>query len=76
MVDTASGAHLVYHRKLGADPGWADREIRSAPLAWDADGYPVVRSGGPSDTPSAPVVGGIGPGLVRGGSQDGLGRVA
>jgi len=45
VVDTATGAHLVYHRKLSGDPGWADREIRSAPLDWDAAGYPVVRRG-------------------------------
>ncbi|MDQ4098299.1 MAG: glycoside hydrolase family 43 protein [Actinomycetota bacterium] len=44
VVDTLARAHLVNHRKLSADPGWADREIRTAPLAWDADGYPVVRS--------------------------------
>jgi GH43 family beta-xylosidase len=76
VVDTPGGAHLVYHRKISGDPGWADREIRSAPLAWDVDGYPVVRSSGPSGTPSAPVVGGIGPGLVRTGSEGGLDRVA
>jgi len=42
VVDTPSGAHLVYHRKLGPDHGWADREIRSAPLVWDAAGEPTV----------------------------------
>ena len=45
VVDTTAGARLVYHRKLGNDPGWSDREIRWAPLVWDADGYPAVRSG-------------------------------
>jgi GH43 family beta-xylosidase len=45
VVDTAAGAHLVYHRKLSGDPGWADREIRYAPLVWDATGYPVVQPG-------------------------------
>jgi len=30
----------VYHRKLSGDPGWGDREIRSVPLDWDADGRP------------------------------------
>ena len=43
VVDTEAGQYLVYHRKLSHDPGWADREIRWAPLSWDADGYPVVR---------------------------------
>jgi hypothetical protein len=47
VVDTRAGTQLVYHRKLGADPGWADREIRSAPLGWDADGYPVLVSTSP-----------------------------
>ena len=42
VVETSAGASLVYHRKLGPDPGWADREIRWAPLAWDGGGYPVV----------------------------------
>ena len=56
VVDTPTGQHLVYHRKLSGDPGWADREIRSAPLSWDAAGYPVVRSGAPAAS-AAPVVG-------------------
>jgi GH43 family beta-xylosidase len=47
VVDTPAGSRLVYHRKLTGDPGWADREIRWAPLAWDADGYPVIRQGSP-----------------------------
>jgi GH43 family beta-xylosidase len=34
----------VYHRKLSADPGWADREIVCEPFSWDADGYPVIAS--------------------------------
>ena len=42
VVDTPAGSHLVYHRKLGSDPGWADREIRSVPFAWTEDGSPVV----------------------------------
>ena len=45
VVDTAGGSHFVYHRKLSADPGWADREIRSAPLVWDPSGFPYVRGG-------------------------------
>ena len=53
VVDTPTGSHLVYHRKLSGDPGWADREIRSAPLIWDADGYPVVRPTS-APTPVAP----------------------
>src|SRR5207244_11570310 len=28
FVDTVHGTHVVYHRKICADPGWADREIR------------------------------------------------
>ena len=35
-------------RPAFGEPGWADREIRSAPLFWHAAGYPVVRSGQPS----------------------------
>ena len=50
VVETPTGSHFVYHRKLGADPGWADREITSAPLFWDTDGYPVVAAG---DRPTA-----------------------
>ena len=50
-VDTAEGQLLVYHRKLGPDLGWADREIRTRPLVWDADGRPSA------GTP-APVAGG------------------
>ncbi len=45
VVETPTGSHFVYHRKLGADPGWADREITSAALVWDADGYPTVGAG-------------------------------
>ena len=48
VVDTAAGSHFVYHRKLTGEPGWADREIRSAPLFWHAAGYPVVQTGQPS----------------------------
>ena len=52
VVDTPAGPYLVYHRKLGPDPGWADREIRWMPLTWDA-GYPVVRASGPVGAASA-----------------------
>jgi GH43 family beta-xylosidase len=45
VFDTKSGPYFIYHRKLSSDPGWADREIRWAPLGWDADGRPVVRQG-------------------------------
>ena len=45
VLDTPAGSHFVYHRKLTGEPGWADREIRSTPLFWDADGYPVVGAG-------------------------------
>lgn len=49
VLETGAGAHLVYHRKVSGDAGWADREIRSAPLDWDSTGSPVVR---PSRRPS------------------------
>ena len=55
VVDTPAGARLVYHRKITDDPGWADREIRWAPLTWDADGYPVVHSSSPTRTTEAPM---------------------
>ena len=42
VVETPEGQRLVYHRKLGPELGWADREIRSTPLLWDADGLPVA----------------------------------
>ncbi len=45
VVDGPGGAHLVYHRKLTGDPGWADREIRTVPFGWDEDGCPAVRPG-------------------------------
>ncbi len=57
VVETATGPHLVYHRKRSAEPGWADREIRSAPLFWDADGYPVLRSSGAPTAIVANVIG-------------------
>ena len=54
LVDTAGGTFLVYHRKISGDPGWADREIRSTPVVWDATGYPVVRHGeGPAAASTA-----------------------
>ena len=74
VIDTPAGSRLVYHRKLSGDPGWADREIRSVPLDWDAAGYPVVRPTGPTgstSTPAAPSVGGMGAA-----GRDSLGRVA
>jgi GH43 family beta-xylosidase len=46
VLETPKGAYLLYHRKLSGEPGWADREIRSAPLDWDPQGYPVVRLAG------------------------------
>jgi GH43 family beta-xylosidase len=46
VAETAGGGpYLVYHRKISGDPGWADREIRCAPLVWDSTGYPAVRQG-------------------------------
>ncbi len=53
VVGTPDGSRLVYHRKLSADPGWADREILSASLVWDAAGYPVVRPGTSAGAASA-----------------------
>jgi GH43 family beta-xylosidase len=75
VVDTPAGARLVYHRKLSGDPGWADREIRSAPLEWRADGYPAVRLTSPTGAPSTPSGGGAA-GMASGGYRDGLDRVA
>ena len=48
VVDTTTGSHFVYHRKLTGEPGWADREIRSTPLLWDADGYPLIQAVAPA----------------------------
>lgn len=42
FLELDDGLHCVYHRKISGDPGWADREIRSGPVAWDDDGYPVI----------------------------------
>lgn len=53
VVDTPSGPHLVYHRKISGDPGWGDREIRSVPFGWDATGFPVVHQSDPVGTASA-----------------------
>jgi GH43 family beta-xylosidase len=75
VVDTPAGSRLVYHRKITGDPGWADREILWAPLAWDDAGYPVVRN---APSGGAPTVMGTGaaPGMARPGGADGLDRVA
>jgi hypothetical protein len=58
---------------LGDEPGWADREIRYEPLAWDADGYPVV---GGSRAPGEFATVTSAPGMSPGRLDDGLGRVA
>lgn len=42
FVELDDGLHCVYHRKLSADSGWADREITSGPVSWDDDGYPAI----------------------------------
>jgi len=42
FLETARGRYVVYHRKLTADPGWADRVIDWAPYRWDPAGCPVV----------------------------------
>lgn len=57
VVHTPAGDRFVYHRKLSGDPGWADREIRWAPLDWDAAGYPVVNPGGAPAPVGAAVTG-------------------
>jgi len=53
VLATPEGTYLVYHRKLSAEPGWADREILSAPLVWDADGTPAVPTGQQCSEPDA-----------------------
>jgi GH43 family beta-xylosidase len=45
FLETDRGNYVVYHRKLTADPGWADRVIHWAPYRWDAEGYPVILYG-------------------------------
>ncbi len=72
VVTSGAGTHLVYHRKLSGDPGWADREIRSAPLGWDAEGYPVLRSDQGSGPSCAVVSGGSSHGLAPPGAHVGL----
>ena len=42
FVETSSGTHVVYHRKLTPDPGWSDRVIRCESLSWDPHGLPVI----------------------------------
>ncbi|HEX2698588.1 MAG TPA: glycoside hydrolase family 43 protein [Acidimicrobiales bacterium] len=59
VVDTAGGSHLVYHRKVSGDPGWADREILSAPLDWDAAGRPVVLVGARGGAAASPSTAGL-----------------
>jgi GH43 family beta-xylosidase len=57
VVETPAGSYFVYHRKLGSDYGWADREIRSLPFGWNAEGYPVTRLATPPVTQLAPALG-------------------
>lgn len=52
VVDTPDGQQLVYHRKLGPDFGWADREVVSTPVRWDADGRPAAAKGAPGARPA------------------------
>ncbi len=75
LVDTPAGSHLVYHRKLGGDPGWADREIRSVPLSWDRSGYPVIGTDAdePSERASAGLALATGPGPTVRRRHEGLG---
>jgi GH43 family beta-xylosidase len=44
FIEAGGGRYFVYHRKLSADPGWADREIVVEPFSWDVHGYPVIAS--------------------------------
>jgi GH43 family beta-xylosidase len=44
FIEAGGERYFVYHRKLSADPGWADREIVAEPFTWDAAGYPVIAS--------------------------------
>jgi GH43 family beta-xylosidase len=44
FIEAGGERYFVYHRKLSADPGWADREIVAEPFSWDAGGYPVIAS--------------------------------
>ena len=71
VVDTPAGSRLVYHRKLSAAPGWADREIRWTALGWDGAGYPVAGLNDATAGPAPAVLGGLPRGF-----NDGLGRVA
>lgn len=62
-VDTPAGSFFVYHRKVTPDPGWADREICTVPLAWDDAGLPTA---GPGCTPAAPAAEPVGMAAVAG----------
>jgi GH43 family beta-xylosidase len=73
VVDTGGGTYFVYHRKLGDEPGWADREIRYEPLGWDADGRPVVGTG---QSPDIVASLSAAAGMVPAPLDEGLGRVA
>ena len=44
VIETAGGLRLVYHRKMTAEPGWGDREIRTAPFSSRADPVRVASS--------------------------------
>lgn len=74
VVDTEGGPAFVYHRKLGPGPGWADREIRWAPMAWDAEGRPTLAPKGPTGGPSGRPA--RGPGPLHPTIPTGLGQVA
>ena len=76
VVDTTAGPHFVYHRKLTGEPGWADREIRSAPLFWDADGYPLVQTVAPRAGDCAPAGLDSGSGFPAADQRQPLERVA
>ncbi len=71
VVETSEGSRLVYHRKLTSHPGWADREIRWAPVTWDT-GYPVAHIGDSAGNPKPTVGTGKGPSLGRQGPANGI----
>jgi hypothetical protein len=53
FIEVDGAGHFVYHRKLSADPGWADREILVEPFTWDAHGYPQIASQRTTHEPAA-----------------------
>ena len=56
FVETPEGGYVIYHRKLSADPGWADRELRWERYGWDEEGYPFIGRAGRGRRTSRPTV--------------------